>query len=395
MNRLPVWITIAVLLLTDLSVASVFYWPSAEDANKTRDCKWGPWQGTTCEKTGKRVFQIFQTRIKFEAKNGGNDCRGRTFRVKPCTMTDFIAESLYRTVNTGTEAGTTDSGKGGFMWSSWSSTDSNQLHKYNPCAERFYDENGGLRIAGKCETVERTRKREDGSTETVEEPAPVITRRRKRNILSTNKRDLLFLIDASGSIGEENLEKEIKLAKTMASKLCDKISIGKNKTRVAVMTFTHKQKPHLNFDDYFEKPEVIKSMDKIKYKGGGTCIIKALDFTRKEMITTVRGARNYEPGTERVVVFITDGCDECEGNSNLLGDLKDMQKHFEDQEIAFISYFVGKADSCTKEILALADGSRCHQYHRADNWAEVDEMTKYIAKQPCMDSWKIGVPCTL
>ncbi|XP_077971376.1 uncharacterized protein LOC144425714 [Styela clava] len=289
-----------------LDVGSFFTWPSA---SKKRNCKWSEWQGAKCIKIGVKSLRIRQTRVKFPAKNGGKDCTGPSSRYISCNEVQYTAQGLFDAVATASPAGR--SSQPGFR----TSIDAMVLRQptilaYNPCATPFYGASGTLRMGGKCVKVRRRRRRADGYIEIVEEPAPAqfsSNTRVKREILSTANRDILFLIDESGSIKEKNFKKEIRLAKTLTSKFCGNIDVGKKKTRVAIMTFNQKQTPHLNFDKYFDKPSIVKTMDKIKYKGGGTCIVDALEFVRKDMITPARGARNFEPGTERLVVFMTDG----------------------------------------------------------------------------------------
>lgn len=61
-----------------------------------------------------------------------------------------------------------------------------------------------------------------------------IFKKKINEIKNNDKLDLVFLIDASSSVGEENFYSEIKFVKTLLSD----ITVDYNHTRIAVITFS-------------------------------------------------------------------------------------------------------------------------------------------------------------
>lgn len=92
--------------------------------------------------------------------------------------------------------------------------------------------------------------------------------------------ELIFLIDSSSSIGEENFIDELKFVK----KLLADFTVDQNNTRVSVVTFSSRELvirhiDHLsNPDDDHHKCSLLDGLHKIGkgYKGGGTYTLGAL-----------------------------------------------------------------------------------------------------------------------
>lgn len=61
-----------------------------------------------------------------------------------------------------------------------------------------------------------------------------IFKKKINEIKKNDKLDLVFLIDASSSVGEENFHSEVKFVKTLLSD----ITVDYNHTRIAVITFS-------------------------------------------------------------------------------------------------------------------------------------------------------------
>ena len=94
------------------------------------------------------------------------------------------------------------------------------------------------------------------------------------------KVELIFLIDSSGSVGEEHFIDELKFVK----KLLADFTVDKNNTRVSVVTFSSpelvkRRVDHLaNADDKHHKCSLLDELHDIgqKYKGGTTYTLGAV-----------------------------------------------------------------------------------------------------------------------
>lgn len=114
--------------------------------------------------------------------------------------------------------------------------------------------------------------------------------------------DIVFVLDASGSIGNSNFERVKGTVESIASSL----TIGPDKTRVAVMVFSGLVNLTFNLNRYTEKDSLIEAIRNVEYTGGGTNTALALAVLREGVFSEILGVRPENEST-RVAVVITDG----------------------------------------------------------------------------------------
>ncbi|XP_045583570.2 sushi, von Willebrand factor type A, EGF and pentraxin domain-containing protein 1 isoform X3 [Procambarus clarkii] len=117
------------------------------------------------------------------------------------------------------------------------------------------------------------------------------------------KIELVFLVDASASVGAENFFNEIKFVK----KLLADFAVSYNQTRVAVITFSSKNKVIRHIDHVTQASEdnhkcslMEGELPRIKYSGGGTYTLGAL-LEAQSVIALGR------PEAVKAVFLVTDG----------------------------------------------------------------------------------------
>ncbi|XP_028394918.1 uncharacterized protein LOC114519064 [Dendronephthya gigantea] len=116
------------------------------------------------------------------------------------------------------------------------------------------------------------------------------------------KLDLGFILDNSGSVGYSNFEQMKRFVKD----LTDFYKIGREETRVSVMSYANYANIHIRFSTYFsDKSQFDNAVDRIQYTGGGTATSIALNMAYNYMFTIGYGARG--PGFKKVLVILTDG----------------------------------------------------------------------------------------
>ena len=108
--------------------------------------------------------------------------------------------------------------------------------------------------------------------------------------------DLGFLIDASGSLYNDNYNRE----KDFVNQMIDKQTIGGEKTRISVMSYSKNATVHIKFTDFFDKSQLKAAVKNIPYESLNTRIDKALALAKSEMFTEANGARPY---ARRVITF--------------------------------------------------------------------------------------------
>uniref|UniRef100_A0A0N5APT8 VWFA domain-containing protein n=1 Tax=Syphacia muris TaxID=451379 RepID=A0A0N5APT8_9BILA len=121
--------------------------------------------------------------------------------------------------------------------------------------------------------------------------------------------DLLIVLDASGSV-RQRFQRQLDLI----AELVDRLQIGADQTRVALLKYAGPQKARLAFD--FESKELKEAIKKVGFIGGITYTNEAL-LKAEEVLRNLNGRRSY--ATSAVVVF-TDGFsheDPSSGNTFL------------------------------------------------------------------------------
>ncbi|XP_050712143.1 sushi, von Willebrand factor type A, EGF and pentraxin domain-containing protein 1-like isoform X3 [Eriocheir sinensis] len=115
--------------------------------------------------------------------------------------------------------------------------------------------------------------------------------------------ELVFLVDASASVGAENFFNEIKFVK----KLLADFAVSYNQTRVAVITFSSRHKVIRHIDHVTQASEdnhkcslLERELPRIRYSGGGTYTLGAL-LEAQSIIALAR------PDAVKAVFLVTDG----------------------------------------------------------------------------------------
>ena len=109
-----------------------------------------------------------------------------------------------------------------------------------------------------------------------------------------NKLDLGFMLDNSGSLGEDNFKRTTSLVKNIT----DYFMLGPDETRVSVMSFETDSVIEISFSQSLDKLRFDSAVDRIKYRGRLTYTGEALQKANSDMFTSGYGAR----GTGRDLV---------------------------------------------------------------------------------------------
>ncbi|XP_048046488.1 collagen alpha-1(XII) chain isoform X4 [Megalobrama amblycephala] len=112
--------------------------------------------------------------------------------------------------------------------------------------------------------------------------------------------DLVFLVDGSWSVGRENF----KFIRSFIGAMAGAFDIGEEKTRVAVVQYSTDTRTEFNLNQHFRRPDVLRAIKNLPYKGGNTMTGDAMDYLVKNTFTEAAGARKSFP---KVAMIITDG----------------------------------------------------------------------------------------
>lgn len=99
--------------------------------------------------------------------------------------------------------------------------------------------------------------------------------------------DIVFIVDASGSVGDDNFNKTLSFVHNMVNGF----NVGPNDFQIGMITFD--TKPYLQFhlNRYTNKADVESAIDRTQYTKGNTYTHLALKYVTDTSFTAANGAR--------------------------------------------------------------------------------------------------------
>uniref|UniRef100_A0A803TLQ8 Collagen alpha-1(XIV) chain n=1 Tax=Anolis carolinensis TaxID=28377 RepID=A0A803TLQ8_ANOCA len=166
-----------------------------------------------------------------------------------------------------------------------------------------------------------------------------------KEVCKAAKADLVFLVDGSWSIGDDNFNKIIGFLYSTVGAL-DKI--GPDGTQVAIAQFSDDPRTEFKLNAYRTKETLLEAIQQIAYKGGNTKTGKAIKHVQQVLFTIDSGTRK---GIPKVLVVITDGRSQ-----------DDVNKVSREMQLDGFSIFaIGVADADYSELLNI--GSKPSERH--------------------------------
>ncbi|XP_069477660.1 collagen alpha-1(XIV) chain isoform X2 [Ambystoma mexicanum] len=166
-----------------------------------------------------------------------------------------------------------------------------------------------------------------------------------REVCKAAKADLVFLVDGSWSIGDDNFNKVIQFLYSTTGALDQ---IGVDGTQVGIAQFSDDARTEFKLNAYEDKETLLDAIMKIAYKGGNTKTGKAIKHVRDAIFTVEHGMRKAIP---KVLVVITDGRSQ-----------DDVSKVSREMQLEGYSIFaIGVADADYGELVSI--GSKPSERH--------------------------------
>ncbi|KAM7384842.1 hypothetical protein PAMA_011955 [Pampus argenteus] len=159
-----------------------------------------------------------------------------------------------------------------------------------------------------------------------------------KEVCKAAKADLVFLVDGSWSIGDDNFLKIIRFLYSTTGAL-DRI--GPDGTQVAIAQFSDDARTEFKLNSYSDKQRLLDAVNTISYKGGNTKTGRAIQHVKENIFTEEAGMRR---GIPNVLVVLTDGRSQDDVNKVS----KEMQME------GFIVFAIGFADADYGELVSIA-----------------------------------------
>lgn len=157
--------------------------------------------------------------------------------------------------------------------------------------------------------------------------------------------DLVFVLDSSVSVGKKDFEEGIAFVK----ELTNLFTISKKDTRVGLVTFGTYPTTNFKLYRYTSKEDVLKALDAVPYRQGGTYIGRALYRVNKDMIF------RSDPDLEKIVIVLSDG--------RSFDDVAQPISILASKKVTTLSLGIGKSRQLgAKTLLEIAHGVKENTY---------------------------------
>ncbi|XP_069813976.1 collagen alpha-1(VII) chain-like [Dendropsophus ebraccatus] len=186
---------------------------------------------------------------------------------------------------------------------------------------------------------------------------------------SAEAADIVFLVDESWSVGEDNFQIIKDFIRSMISSFQNTDILGKEGIRFGVAVYGDSPRMSIELSDYETIQEVLLALQNVAYKGGNTKTGEALAFLAD---------RVFNPSISRedvpkIVLLLTDGKS---------GDVvEDKAQRLQDRGVTLFAIGIKNADQ--RELMKIAsDPSEEHVIIVSDYWSLFDMLPR-IARRVC------------
>ncbi|XP_075131960.1 uncharacterized protein LOC142204542 [Leptodactylus fuscus] len=196
--------------------------------------------------------------------------------------------------------------------------------------------------------------------------------RSKHDCRSAETADIVFLIDESWSVGEDNFQIIKDFIRSMISSFQNTEILGKEGIRFGVAVYGDSPRMSIELSDYESTQEVLLALQNVAYKGGNTKTGEALAFLAD---------RVFNPSISRedvpkIVLLLTDGKS---------GDaVEEKAQRLQDRGVTLFAIGIKNADR--RELIKIAsDPSEEHVFIVSDYWSLFDMLPR-IARRMCFSA---------
>ncbi|XP_059376861.1 collagen alpha-1(XII) chain-like isoform X4 [Carassius carassius] len=178
--------------------------------------------------------------------------------------------------------------------------------------------------------------------------------------------DLVFLVDGSWSVGRENF----KYIRSFIWAMAGAFDIEEDKTRVAVVQYSSDTRTEFNLNQYYRRPDVLRAIKNLPYKGGNTMTGDAMDYLVKNTFTAAAGARK---GFPKVAMIITDG-----KSQDPVGEYAERLRN-----IGVEIFVLGIKGADEDELKEMASAPHSKHIYNVPNFDMINQVQKELITQVC------------
>uniref|UniRef100_A0A8C8U998 Matrilin-2 n=1 Tax=Peromyscus maniculatus bairdii TaxID=230844 RepID=A0A8C8U998_PERMB len=181
--------------------------------------------------------------------------------------------------------------------------------------------------------------------------------------------DLVFVIDGSKSLGEDNFE----IVKHFVTGIIDSLAISPKAARVGLLQYSTQVRTEFTLRDFSSAKDMKKAVAHMKYMGKGSMTGLALKHMFERSFTQVEGARPLSTRVPRVGIVFTDG--------RAQDDVSEWASKAKANGITVYAVGVGKA--IEEELREIASEPTNKHLFYAEDFSTMGEISEKLKQSIC------------
>ncbi|XP_060099434.1 matrilin-2 isoform X2 [Heteronotia binoei] len=181
--------------------------------------------------------------------------------------------------------------------------------------------------------------------------------------------DLVFVIDGSKSLGENNFE----IVKEFVTGILDFLTISPKAAHVGLLQYSSEVRTEFTLKQFNTAKDMIKAVSQMKYMGKGSMTGLALKQMAEKSFTEAEGARRFSAKVPRVAVVFTDG--------RAQDDVSEWAAKAKHSGITMYAVGVGKA--IEEELRQIASDPPDKHLFYAEDFSAMEGIREKLQKRIC------------
>ncbi|NWH70396.1 MATN2 protein, partial [Piaya cayana] len=181
--------------------------------------------------------------------------------------------------------------------------------------------------------------------------------------------DLVFVIDGSKSLGEENFE----IVKQFVSGILDTLEISPKAARVGLLQYSTEVRTEFTLRQFSSAKDMKKAVSQMKYMGRGSMTGLALKQMFERSFTETEGARPFSANVPRISIVFTDGRAQDEVSEWAARAKRN----------GIIIYAIGIGKAIEEELLEIASEPSYKHLFYAEDFTAMEDISEELRAQIC------------
>ncbi|NWU54800.1 MATN2 protein, partial [Dromas ardeola] len=181
--------------------------------------------------------------------------------------------------------------------------------------------------------------------------------------------DLVFVIDGSKSLGEDNFD----IVKQFVSGILDSLEISPKAARVGLLQYSTEVRTEFTLRQFSSAKDMKKAVSQMKYMGRGSMTGLALKQMFERSFTEAEGARPFSANVPRISIVFTDGRAQDEVSEWAARAKRN----------GIIIYAIGIGKAIEEELLEIASEPSYKHLFYAEDFTAMEDISEELRAQIC------------